>query len=77
MSIDKAIEALKTLYKISAFEDSGILVIPCSSPEEIFDMATKIRSLFKEIGFNKSWRIDPYYYEDLKRMRGDNDYYDT
>lgn len=73
ISVDKAIEALKALYKISAFEDSGILVIPCSSHEEIFDIANKVRSLFKEIGYEKSWRIDPYFYDPNKRMKGDFD----
>ena len=79
MSIEKAIEALKALYKITAFEDSGILVIPCSSPEEIYDLATKVRSIFKEIGYSKSWRIDPYYYSKrntlndiMYNQKGDN-----
>lgn len=63
ISIESAIEALNKLYNIKAFESSGILVIPCSSPEEIFDLACKIRRIFKEIGYEKSWQIDPYYYQ--------------
>lgn len=46
---------------IESFEGSGILIIPCSSPEEIYDMAGKVRRIFKEIGYEKSWQIDPYY----------------
>lgn len=62
-SMNKAIEYLKT-KGIEAFDGGdGILVIPCSSPEEIYDMASNVRRYFKECGYEKSWRIDPYYYE--------------
>ena len=58
--IGKAIEYLKE-NGIESFEGAGILVIPVSNPEEIYDMASKVRRLFKEIGYEKSWQIDPYY----------------
>ena len=58
--IGKAIKHLE-VNGVEAFESSGILVIPCSSPEEIYDCANLVRRLFKEIGYNKSWQIDPYY----------------
>ena len=47
---------------IESFEGAGILVIPVSSVEEIYDLANRVRRLFKEIDFQKSWQIDPYYY---------------
>ena len=62
-SIGKTIEALDKLYNIQAFEHMGILVIPCSSPDEIYELASNVRRIFKEIGYEKSWQIDPYYYE--------------
>ena len=58
----KAIEALKDVG-IEAFEGHGILVIPASSPEDIYPMAEKARRVFKEIGYEKSWRIDPYFFD--------------
>ena len=48
---------------IEAFEGSGILIIPCTDPDEIFDLACKARRYFKDIDFNKSWQVDPYYWE--------------
>lgn len=59
------IEGVRILKEngVESFEGSGILVIPCSSPEEIYDLANKVRRIFKECGYNKSWQIDPYYYD--------------
>ena len=48
---------------IEAFEGSGILVVPASSPEEIYDLVHKVKRYFKECGYEKSWLIDPYYYQ--------------
>lgn len=56
---NKAIQHLKE-NGVAAFEHSGIVIVPCDSPEEILDLASKVRSLFKEIGFQKSWEISPY-----------------
>lgn len=63
----KAIDALKEVG-IEAFEGHGILVIPASSPEDIYPMAEKARRVFKEIGYEKSWRIDPYYFDKLSSL---------
>lgn len=64
--MEKAIAYLKE-KGIEAFDGGdGILVIPVSSAEEIYDMANNVRRYFKECGYEKSWRIDPYYYQ--KRM---------
>ena len=60
-SMNKAIESLKSLG-IEAFELDGILVIPCSKPEDIYETANKARRVFKECGYEKSWRVDPYFY---------------
>ena len=71
--MNKAINYLKE-KGIDAFDGgSGILVIPCTTPEEIYDLANKVRKYFKEIGYEKSWQINPYYYDELKRMKGDFD----
>jgi hypothetical protein len=51
--ISKAIERLKE-DGIESFELMGILVIPCNTAEEIYDMAEKARKIFKEIDYNKS-----------------------
>lgn len=59
--ISTAIEYLKK-NGIDAFEASGVLTIPVSSPEEIYDIANTARRIFKEIDYQKSWLIDPYYY---------------
>ena len=60
--MEKAIKYLKE-NGIEAFEGSGILVIPCSNPEEIYDMVGKVKNLLKDVGYEKSWQIDPYYYQ--------------
>ena len=64
-------EAIKYLKEngIEAIEGSGILIIPCSKAEEIYDLVSKVKNLFKDVGYEKSWQIDPYYYE---RKRHDN-----
>lgn len=67
--IGKAIDALKAIG-IEAFEGAGILIIPASSPEEIFDLANRCRRLFKEIDYQKSWQIDPYYLERRNAISG-------
>ena len=67
--IGKAIEALKE-HNIESFDGHGILVIPASSPEDIYPMAEKARRIFKEIGFEKSWRVDPYYYDKKISLTG-------
>lgn len=67
--ISKAIDALKQ-HNIEAFEGHGILVIPASKPEEIYPLAEKARRVFKEIGYDKSWRIDPYYFEKRSSLTG-------
>lgn len=70
--IRTAVEFLRS-NSIDAFESGGIVVIPCSNPEEIYDMANIVRRYFKEIGYEKSWQINPYYYDTIKRMKGDFD----
>ena len=55
---------------IESFEGSGILIIPCTNPEAIYDLATKARRIFKEIGYEKSWQVDPYYWDKNRREDG-------
>lgn len=61
--IEKAIIFLKK-HGIESFEQAGgILVIPATSTDDMLEKVPVIKSLLKECGFNKSWLIDPYYYE--------------
>ena len=69
ISIQDGIRYLKE-SGIESFEGSGILVIPCSSPDEIYDLANKVRRIFKECGYNKSWQIDPYYFDRRQSLTG-------
>lgn len=48
---------------IEAFELNNILVIPVEIPEDIYPTVEKARRIFREIGYEKSWMVDPYYYE--------------
>ena len=70
INIDEAVKCLKE-RGIEAFELGGVLTVPCSSPDDIYDTAEKLRRIFKEIGFDKSWRIDPYYLEHRKTLAAD------
>lgn len=65
--IQKAIEYLKE-NDIDAVEVGNILVIPYdyvhdADPDEIYRIISKLKGLLKDIDFQKSWMIDPYYYE--------------
>lgn len=68
--ISTAIDALEKVG-ITAFELSSILVIPVDSPNDIYDMVTKARRVFKEIGYEKSWQVDPYYYSKRETLNGE------
>lgn len=67
--ISAAIEYLQT-KGIEAFEGSNILIIPCTEPEQIYDLVNKVRMIFKEIDFQKSWQIDPYYFQKKRYSDG-------
>ncbi len=67
ISCEKAVSILKE-RGIEAFELGGVLTVPCESPDDIYNTAEKLRKIFKEIGFDKSWRIDPYYLEHKKSL---------
>ena len=56
---------------IEAVEGSRILVVPYSSPSEVLDLVGVVKRYLNDIGYDKSWLIDPYYY-DIK-MKGDFD----
>lgn len=57
---------------IEAVEGAGILVIPASSPLEVMDLVGVVKRHLNDIGYDKSWIIDPYFYE--TKMKGDRDY---
>ncbi len=58
---------------IESFEGSGILIVPCGSPEEIIGMVSRVKKIFDEIDYEKSWIIDPYYYQKHRREDGSLD----
>ena len=60
--IGKAADHLKA-NGIEAFEGSNILVIPCDGPDYIVGLVSRVKKLLSEINYEKSWQIDPYYYE--------------
>ena len=66
--------AIKFLQErgINSFEQAGILVVPVSSVEELYGMISTVKSLLKECGYDKSWRIDPYYYENKGKEIADS-----
>jgi len=66
----EAISALKKIG-IEAFELSSILVIPVDKPKDIYPTVEKARRVFKQIGYEKSWQVDPYYYEKRQTLNGD------
>lgn len=63
--ISTAVDYLKS-NGVDAVEGSGILVIPydyiSEFPDEFTKIVSKVKGLLKEIGYDKSWQIDPYYY---------------
>lgn len=65
--ISAAMKYLKE-NEIDAVEVGGILVIPYDyihdgDADEIYKVISKLKGLLKDIDFNKSWMIDPYYYD--------------
>lgn len=68
--IEKAIGFLKE-KGIESFERMGILIIPVESPENLDQVAKDIKRLLNECGYDKSWSVDPYYYERHKSIIGE------
>ena len=62
VSIEKAIEFL-TRCGIESYQHMGVLVVPAESCEELLSKTRTVRKLLSEIGYTKSWQVDPYYYE--------------
>lgn len=67
--ISAAIARLKK-DNIESFAGPGILIIPCNDPEAIYGLVTKARRIFKEIGYDKSWQVDPYYWDKHRKEDG-------
>ena len=67
---EKAILYLKE-HGIESFELMGVLIIPVSSPKELDVQASKIKKLLNACGYDKSWSLDPYYYERHKSLEGE------
>ena len=70
--IEKANEHLKQ-NGIESFERMGILVIPVRSEDvkNLDSIAKNMKRLLDNIGYNKSWSLDPYYYERHKSLEGE------
>lgn len=79
-SVDDAVLHLKE-RDIDAVDGGNILVIPFNyienglTAEEIVKFVGKMKSILKEIGYEKSWQIDPYYYDRKKTLL--SEMYDT
>ena len=62
--IDAAIAHLKA-NDIEAVDGGGILIVPydyiSEFPEEFTNIVSKVKHLLNEIGYDKSWQIDPHY----------------
>lgn len=71
-SIEEAISFLNE-KNIEAIDGGNILVIPfnyiekCFSAEELVNFISMIKHHLQDIGYDKSWQINPYYLE----KRGD------
>lgn len=68
--IERAIKYLKE-RGIESFELMGILTIPIDSPDKLDSFVSTVSKLLKECGYNKSWRVDPYYYERHSSVEAD------
>lgn len=67
--MEKAIKYLKD-NGIEVFKNAGILTVPVSTPDEIYEKISIIKNLLKEIGYEKSWMVDPYYYQRRRHEDG-------
>ncbi len=61
-TIDSTIIFLQE-HGIESFEKAGILVVPVSSSDELVEIVSRVKSLLNECGYDKSWSVDPYCYE--------------
>ena len=68
--IDQAINYLEE-KGIESHNTAGILEIPVDSPEDIIDMVSKAKKYLQDIGYDKSWQINPYYYERKESLAGE------
>lgn len=60
---------------INAHETAGILEIPVDSPSDVLNMVSIAKHHLQDIGYDKSWQINPYYYERARSLSGEM--YDT
>ena len=68
--IEQAINYLEE-NGIESHNTAGILEIPVDSPEDIVDMVSKAKKLLQDIGYDKSWQINPYYYDNKETLTHD------
>ena len=61
---------------IEAIEAGGVVMIPFANlnenPDEFYALISRVKSLFKDIGYEKSWQVDPHYWE---RHKSEEDTY--
>lgn len=69
-SIDDAIKFLSS-KGIDCFERMGILVIPVESCEDLDVQAKSVKKNLNAIGYEKSWQIDPYFYDNQSKSFDD------
>lgn len=75
-SIEEAVKHLKE-KDIEAIDGGNILVIPfnyvekCFSSEDIANFVNTIKHHLQDVGYDKSWQINPYYYERKESLAGE------
>ena len=66
-SIDDAIKFLKS-KGIESHENMGVLIIPVADARTLDSTASKIKKLLVECGYEKSWSLNPYYYDEQRSI---------
>ena len=71
-TVEEAVIFLKS-KGIDAFEQMNILVIPIEKDQLVVldQIAKDMKRYLQECGYEKSWRIDPYYYENRQTLSGE------
>ncbi len=71
--MQRVIEHLKE-NGYDAVEVGGVLVIPYDyihdDPDKFCDTISRLKSLLKDVDYDKSWQIDPYYYDRKRNEDG-------
>ena len=67
--MERAIIFLKQ-HGYESFELSGVLMIPIDSVDRLEQTVSTIKKLLVQCGYDKSWCVDPHYYERRASLNG-------